>query len=95
MPSQPLKIPDFPTAAVHTPKEIAALVGVSRRVVYDWITYGWLRAHRIGGRWLITAEDLDFFRWRSRGALGRLMPQLRDWSFLWPLCDSGAGNNGK
>ena len=67
----------------HTPKEAAELVGISRRAIYDWIAYGWLRAHRVGGRWFITARDLEYFRQRSRGARGKLMPQLRDWSELW------------
>ena len=69
----------------YTPQEIAERCGLSRRRVYDWLSWGWLRGHRRGGRWLVTAADWEFFVRTSRGARGRLMPSLRDWEPLWQM----------
>lgn len=67
----------------YTPLEVAALCGLSRRRVYDWLSWGWLRGSHHGGRWVIAAADWDFFQQVSRGARGRLMPSLHDWEALW------------
>ncbi len=68
---------------LYTPQQVAQRCGLSRRRIYDWLTWGWLRGHRRGGRWVVTAEDLDFFVRSCRGARGRLMPSLHDWDSLW------------
>ena len=79
-----IKIPASDTSLiVYTPLEIAQRAGLSRRRVYDWLTWGWLRGHRHGGRWIVTAADWEFFTQVSQGARGRLMPSLRDWEPIW------------
>ncbi len=75
----------------YTPQEVAGRCGLSRRRVYDWLTWGWLRGHRRGGRWAVTADDWEFFQRTCRGAGGRLMPSLRDWSPLWAARDAQEG----
>jgi len=75
--------PPNPPPEFYTPQEVAELCGLSRRRVYDWLTWGWLRGHRNGGRWVVTAADWDFFTHACRGARGRLMPSLHDWELLW------------
>lgn len=81
-------------AALYTPQEIAERCGLSRRRVYDWLSWGWLRGRRHGGRWVVTAEDWDFFVRISRGARGRLMPSLRDWGPLWKSRPAGDVEGG-
>lgn len=71
------------TLTLYTPLEVAERAGLSRRRVYDWLTWGWLRGHRHGGRWVVTAADWEFFTHVCRGARGRLMPSLRDWEPIW------------
>lgn len=44
-----------------TPAEVAALLRVTRRTVYQWITDGRLPALRAGGRWRIRREDIEAF----------------------------------
>jgi excisionase family DNA binding protein len=61
---------------VLTPQEAAERLQLSRRTVYTWILQGWLRGHRIGGRWFVTLPDLEQFRKLTTGATGRPMPQL-------------------
>ena len=68
---------------VYTPQEVAQRSGLSRRRIYDWLSWGWLRGSRHGGRWVVTVEDWEFFTWVCRGARGRLMPSLRDWEPIW------------
>jgi len=68
---------------LYTPLEVAEECNISRRRIYDWISAGWLRSKRVGGRWVVSADDLEFFRETCRGAQGRLMPQLWDWNPLW------------
>ncbi|MGI4789674.1 MAG: helix-turn-helix domain-containing protein [Janthinobacterium lividum] len=75
--------PSSATPDIYTPQEIAELCGLSRRRVYDWLSWGWLRGHRRGGRWVVTTLDWEFFTQTCRGARGRLMPSLRDWQPLW------------
>jgi excisionase family DNA binding protein len=67
----------------YAPLEVAEICSISRRRIYDWISAGWLRSKRVGGRWVVSAEDLEFFRETCRGAEGRLMPQLWDWNPIW------------
>lgn len=69
--------------SVYTPLEVAERAGLSRRRVYDWLTWGWLRGYRRGGRWVVTGEDWEFFTRACRGARGRLMPSLHDWEEIW------------
>ncbi len=72
-------------AKVLSPMEAAGIVGVSRRTIYTWIINGWLRGHRIGGRWFVTAPDLDLFTKACKGATGKPMPQLweKELAELW------------
>ena len=39
--------------------EAAAALGLSASSIWKWISLGQLRAIRVGGRTLITAEELD------------------------------------
>jgi excisionase family DNA binding protein len=39
--------------------EAAAAIGLSASSIWKWISLGQLRAIRVGGRTLITAEELD------------------------------------
>lgn len=83
----------------YTPQEVAARCGLSRRRIYDWLSCGWLRGRRLGGRWVVMAEDWDFFSRTCRGAGGRLMPSLRDWEAIWnarpePALANGVGETG-
>jgi excisionase family DNA binding protein len=68
---------------LYTPLEVAELCKISRRRVYDWIASGWLRGVRVGGRWLVSLDDLGYFRETCRGAENRLMPQLWEWESIW------------
>jgi excisionase family DNA binding protein len=68
---------------LFTPLEVADICQISRRRVYDWISAGWLRSVRVGGRWVVSSDDLDTFRSACRGAEGRLMPQLWEWDEIW------------
>jgi len=72
-----------PSLALCTPKDVAVLYGLSRRRIYDWLYKGWLRGHRKGGRWLVTAADLDLFQKTCTGSHGRLMPSLYEWEPIW------------
>ena len=74
---------DTEPEVLYTPLEVAAECNISRRRIYDWIAAGWLRSKRVGGRWVVSGEDLDFFREHCRGAEGRLMPQLWEWDEVW------------
>ena len=66
-----------------SPQEVADRCGKSRRRVYDWLAWGWLRGVRLGGRWLVNEEDLAFFERTCRGYRDHLMPSLYDWEPLW------------
>jgi excisionase family DNA binding protein len=70
-------------AELYTPLEVADHCSISRRRIYDWIAAGWLRGHRIGGRWVVSSDDLSLFRATCVGAEGHLMPQLWEWDQFW------------
>ena len=80
--------------SVYTPLEIAARAGLSRRRVYDWLAWGWLRGQRRGGRWIVTGEDWELFTATCRGARQRLMPSLRDWDEVWKARPGPGGYPG-
>ncbi len=64
-----MSIPSF-----YTPEEIAELLKVSRRSVYEWLSAGKLHGLRAGQYWRITEEDLMKFmqrRERDHGGSGR------------------------
>lgn len=42
-----------------TPEEVADLLRVSRRTVYNWLRSGQLPAIRIGKVWRVRREDID------------------------------------
>ena len=44
---------------VFRPPEFAALIGVSKPTITNWIRLGKLKAHHIGDRWYIPAFELD------------------------------------
>jgi excisionase family DNA binding protein len=66
-----------------SPLELSERFGVSRRRVYDWISFGWLRASRSGHRWRVSGRDAAFFEATCRGYRWRLMPSLYEWESLW------------
>lgn len=41
--------------------EAAARLGVTRQRVHQWIQSGHLRAIRIGGRWIVSAREVEKF----------------------------------
>ncbi len=43
----------------YTPAEVADLLQVTRRTVYDWIKSGKLEAVQVGRGWRISRETLD------------------------------------
>lgn len=45
----------------YTPAEVAEMLGVSRQTVYNWITAGKLKAHKLGGTFRIKESDLKEF----------------------------------
>lgn len=73
----------IPLPALYTPKDVAELLGLSRRRIYDWLNKGWLRGHRKGGRWVITPQDLDIFKRTCVGSHGRLLPSVYEWAPIW------------
>jgi len=42
-----------------TPEEVAGLLRVSRRTVYNWLRSGQLPALRIGKVWRVRREDIE------------------------------------
>jgi len=48
-----------PLPRLLTPEEVADLLRVSRRTVYNWFRSGQLPAMRIGKVWRIRREDID------------------------------------
>lgn len=47
------------TKLAYSVNETAAALGLSASSIWKWISLGQLRAIRVGGRTLITAEELD------------------------------------
>ena len=45
----------------YTPEEAAAILKVTVRTIYTYITTDKLKARKPAGRWLILKEDLDRF----------------------------------
>jgi len=45
----------------YTPKEVAKLLGVAPKTVYNYIYSQKLPARRWGGRWVVLEEDLKKF----------------------------------
>lgn len=52
--SEPASLPRF-----LTPEEVAGLLRVSRRTVYNWLRSGQLPALRIGKVWRVRREDIE------------------------------------
>lgn len=46
------------TALTRSPEDAAAFAGVGRSAIYEALTTGDLKAHKLGRRTLITTEDL-------------------------------------
>jgi len=46
---------------VYTLEEIAELLQVTRRTLYNWIKDGKLKAFKIGKQWRVTKEALEDF----------------------------------
>ena len=51
----------FETIKQYTPDEAAQIVGVTRRTFYAYMKDKKIRSHKIGGRWMITHDDLAAF----------------------------------
>lgn len=43
---------------IYTPEEVATILKVTRKTVYDWIKNNELDARKIGRRWYITPKAL-------------------------------------
>lgn len=46
---------------VYTLDEVAAVLKVTKRTIYNYIKAGTLPAHKIGKQYRVTAEELDRF----------------------------------
>lgn len=44
---------------LYTPEEVADILSVTRRTVYQWIKDKELEASKIGGRWYITDKTIE------------------------------------
>lgn len=45
----------------YTPEQVAGMLQVTRRTVYNWLTQGKLRGGRFGDLWRITPQHLEAF----------------------------------
>lgn len=48
-------------AKFYSLQEVAEIVQVSRRSMYNYLKDGRLKANKVGGRWLVTEEQLKEF----------------------------------
>lgn len=48
-------------AKFYSLQEVAEIVQVSRRSMYNYLKDGRLKANKVGGRWLISEEQLKNF----------------------------------
>lgn len=46
---------------VYSMKEVSKILGVTQRTLYNYIKSGKLRVQKIGGKWIITEENLKKF----------------------------------
>lgn len=46
---------------VYTLKEIATLLKVTERTLLDYVKEGRIKANKIGGKWIVTHENLQDF----------------------------------
>lgn len=46
---------------IYTKKEVADILGVSERTVWNYIKAGRLKAVKIGGKWKVSDENLKKF----------------------------------
>lgn len=44
---------------LYTPEEVADMLRVTRRTVYEWIRSGQLKAVKVGRQWRITEDDIS------------------------------------
>ena len=51
----------FETVKQYTPDAAAQIVGVTRRTFYSYMKDGRIKAHKVGGRWMIAHDDLAAF----------------------------------
>jgi hypothetical protein len=72
-----------PIQTYLSPLEVSQISGLSRRRIYDWLGWGWLRGIRNSGRWHVCQHDWELFTSNCRGLHGRLMPSLYDWENFW------------
>lgn len=50
---------DIPRSAVYTPKQVAAMLGLARALVYELLNTGQIPAKRLGKRWIIPRAVFD------------------------------------
>ncbi len=55
----PIRIVEAPASAMYSLQEVADRVGRTRQAMHARVKRGTLRAQRVGGSWLVTAEVLD------------------------------------
>lgn len=46
---------------IYSMNEVAKILKVSKRTIYDYIKSGELKVKKIGGKWIITEENLKKF----------------------------------
>ena len=59
------------SAVSYRPKGFAAAVGVSERLVWRWITSGYIRSHKVGRCRLIPASEAARIAGESAGEAAR------------------------
>lgn len=67
--------PDFQMPVFLTPDEVAAMLKVSKRTVYDWLQCGQLRGIKAGKVWRVALEEVGQFI--ALSTAGELPPSSR------------------
>jgi len=55
----PIRVVEEPASTLYSLQEVADRVGRTRQAMHARVKRGTLRAQRVGGSWLVTAEVLD------------------------------------
>ncbi len=55
----PIRMVEAPASAMYSLQEVAERVGRTRQAMHARVKRGTLRAQRVGGSWLVTAEVLE------------------------------------
>jgi excisionase family DNA binding protein len=67
-------MPRWPCEEVLTLKQAGERIGLSAETLYKQVRNGALKATSLGGRWLVTASDLDEYERDHKGKRGFANP---------------------